>query len=283
MEPHGVVGVTDHTARKHRSKSKRHKRRHKHHHHKRRHGHDRPPLSPPVPQHASNDHGGALSRAAAAATGGFHRPRAHDETLARANAPPRASAAAFERAGSYADLDRSASHAVGGARAQQHARVDGNQIPAAGHLVPSPVLCWRIRIQHVAIGIVVAAMVALSVTAVSLGTRRPALPSMRIPSRTYMTWAHTYGEATNRRFGLLGALAVARLTGRTLVLPTDLDTEAYVTLDYAGLRKEGISVVSEREFRHSIVPAMQPKFSTTDVIISMVGRCSSLAAPAHGT
>ena len=152
-------------------------------------------------------------------------------------------------------------------------------VPAPQYAALSPVLCWHIRIQHVAAAIVALGVVALCATVISLGTRRPALPSVRVPPRTYMTWAHTYGEATNRRFGLLGALAVARLVGRTLVLPTDLDVEAYVSLDYAGLRKEGISVVSEREFRDVIVPSMQPKFSTTDVIISMVRARGSEPAP----
>jgi len=57
------------------------------------------------------------------------------------------------------------------------------------------------------------------------------------------------GRTANRLYGLLGALAVARLTGRTLIIPTHFKIDAIQHIDYEALGKLGAKVITEHEFR----------------------------------
>jgi len=57
------------------------------------------------------------------------------------------------------------------------------------------------------------------------------------------------GRTANRLYGFLGALAVAKLTDRTLIIPTHLHLDDIQHVDYDALSKEGVQVISEKEYR----------------------------------
>ena len=57
------------------------------------------------------------------------------------------------------------------------------------------------------------------------------------------------GQTSNRLFGFVGALAVAFVTNRTLIVPKDLRLDDMATVDAAGLLADlGIRLMSQQEF-----------------------------------
>ena len=104
-------------------------------------------------------------------------------------------------------------------------------------------------------------------------------PSHRHDER-FLIWMFSYGRSANRMFSMMGALAMAKLTGRTVVVPDELHfmrtslTQAggaVLELDVAGLAAENITVISETQFRSLVVPRLHPSFGPHDVLISKVG------------
>ena len=103
-------------------------------------------------------------------------------------------------------------------------------------------------------------------------------PSHRHDER-FLIWMFSYGRSANRMFSMMGALAMAKLTGRTVVVPDELHfmrtslTQAggaVLELDVAGLAAENITVISETQFRSLVVPRLHPSFGPHDVLISKV-------------
>ena len=104
--------------------------------------------------------------------------------------------------------------------------------------------------------------------------------SAAAPTERYLVWQYFYGQTNNRLFATIGALAVAQLTGRTVVVPDDLHTlpadarsrsGVVAELDVGALAAHGVHVISQSEFTARVRSA-QLKLGAKDVYVSDVSR-----------
>ena len=108
---------------------------------------------------------------------------------------------------------------------------------------------------------------------------------LRDRGELFMLWKPDYGRTSNRRFGLLGALGVAYVTQRTLVVPSFITTELQVELDLPALAHAGVQAMREEDFMDIVAESTsRGQVSASDVAISQVRHATEPCAimRAHG-